>query len=455
MNESPRINRRELLQRLAALAATPATRASLGLLGGITAASAVAAPASDYRALVCVHLGGGNDGFNWLIPSDSTRYSVYASRRKVVQIPQAQLLPLNVGADGGQYGLHPACPNLQTMYNAGKAAFVANLGTLLQPTTVASFNAGSNLPPRLFSHIDQVSAMFAQTPSQTQPIGWAGRLADLMATANSNPAVSMNLSLAGVNGLQTGTATVPFCVAPGGVASVVAATAYAGRARQYNALFAQSLQGSADLLTAGYAGVMRATIAQGAQIAAAAATAPTFTTVFGSDPLSQQLLQIAKLIAVRDTLGASRQTFYAYLNGFDTHDFQLTTQALLLGQLDTALASFYGALAELGAADRVLSFTMSDFGRTYDPNDDGTDHGWGNNALIVGGGLAGGRVYGQFPDCSSGSSVDTPGGRFIPTSAIDQYGATLCKWFGADATAVSTIFPNLGNFASRDLGFAG
>jgi len=181
--------------------------------------------------------------------------------------------------------------------------------------------------------------------------------------------------------------------------------------------------------------------------------APPLTTVFPQSQLGTQLQTVARLVAVRERLGMQRQVFFVAAGGFDSHDNQNEDQPGLLGGISDAIAAFHAATEELGIGDSVTSFTQSDFGRTLTSNGDGTDHAWGGNQLVVGGGVNGAEIYGSYPVLEIGGPEDVGGGRMIPSTSADQFAATLAKWFGIPDGDLGTVAPNLANFAQRDLGF--
>jgi uncharacterized protein (DUF1501 family) len=450
-------SRRELLRNGFAAAAGLATpRSMMGLLGGAMASTADAA-FSDYKALVCVFLYGGNDGYNVLVPRDNSRYGVYAASRGNLATAQGDLLSLNAGLGdilgGTMYGVDPSMPEIQSLYNSGRLAFLSNVGTLLQPTTKDDVLMKRSLPPRLFSHNDQQDSWLSSQPDASPRLGWGGRLADLLTTANTNTQLSMNISVAGNNLFQFGQNTVPYSISTSGVRKFNANSGTRGDAR--TATFRKLLeQAKTKGIYERYgAQLSERAIDIGADVDAALSGIADFSTEFPSSGLSSQLQMVARMIAARSELGMSRQVFYVSIGGFDTHDDQLTTQPALLSQVSQAFGAFDSVLAELGVRDMVTTFTTSDFGRTLTSNGDGTDHAWGNVHWIAGGAVKGGSVYGTFPDQTLDGADDLGQGRLIPTTSIEQYGATMLKWFGASSDQIGTIFPHLSHFASSDLGF--
>ncbi|HEY0232689.1 MAG TPA: DUF1501 domain-containing protein [Dokdonella sp.] len=416
----------------------------------------------DYRALVCVFLYGGNDSFNTIVPVDADHYAQYAAMRTVLALPQSPLLALNPRADGmpgdgGQYGLHPSMGALAGLFNDGRAAVIANVGPLVQPVSKADYMAGNvPLPPQLFSHADQESCWQSSPLDNNAPTGWGGRIADLLHGGNANPDTPTGISLAGEDVFLRGRSVNPYIMSPDGALPVnyEAATWNSGGVAAFDALRAPGTQ--ANLLERTYAASMDHTIRTYQSIGGALAGAADVGT-FPASYLGSQLAMVAKLISVRAALGVQRQVFFVTSNGYDTHDAELATQEVLLGDLSASLAAFYDATVQLGVADSVTAFTASDFGRTLSINGNGTDHGWGAQHFVVGGAVAGQRFYGTMPSLlpSADNPDDAGWGQMIPGLGADQYSATLARWFGIGESDLDLLFPNLLNFASRDLGFLG
>ena len=439
---------RDALAILGGSAGIAGTLATFGGLGG--AAAARATSGSGYRALVCVYLGGGNDSLNLLVPSDTATYATYAAGRQAIAIAQNTLLPITPRtSDGHTYGLHPSMPELQTLFAGGQLAIQANVGTLLQPTTQAMAQAGTSVPPQLYSHADQTQQWMTGRPENRVAPGWGGAIADLLASQNNANGLSMNISIAGDNLFETGGVTVPYTVDQyGGVQTLTGFETYQPptRLQAFNALLAQAGSDPSLLMQQGASSLVQARTLAGT-LSTALAGAPTLTTVFPSSGIAQQLQWVAKLISVHSTLGANRQIFFVEMDGFDTHSNQLSVQPGLFADLSQALSAFYHATVELGVASNVTSFTISEFGRTLTSNNGGTDHGWGAHHLVLGGAVNGGDIYGAMPDLTLGGVQDADGnGRIIPTTSVYQYAAALGTWLGAAPGDVATLFPNLGNF---------
>jgi len=417
----------------------------------INAAAAASAP-SDYKAMVCLFLYGGNDGNNVIVPTDGPGYSAYAAARGGLAIPSGMLKGVTtLNNSGHTYGFHPACPELATLFNGGKLGVLFNVGTLVVPTTRAQFFAHNvPLPPQLFSHNDQQVQWQTSIPDQVSRTGWAGRSADLLASLNGNSSVSMSMTLAGANVFEIGNQVAQYSVTPGG--SVGLDQIPADRVAAVKSLLTLP---HSNLYETAFAQTMNRAIDNDALLKSALASSPALTTKFPATTLAGQLNMIAKLIGARAALGHKRQIFFAGVIGYDLHGGQMQPHSDLLTELSGAMKAFYDSTVEMGVANSVTTFTASDFGRTLTSNGTGSDHGWGNHQLIMGGAVQGQRTFGTFPTLSVDGPDDTGLGRWIPSTSVDEYSATLAKWFGVSATNLPTVFPNLARFAHPDLGFMG
>ncbi len=456
MSHKHKITRRKFLGRVglgcASLGVTPLYSGvtNLGLMNAAAAANRSAFGGADYKALVCIMLSGGNDSFNMLVPRGQSEYQEYADVRGNLAIAQNELLPINPSNVSGQeFGIHPSLTNIQNLFEEGNAAFVANVGALIEPTTVAEYQDDLNLPLGLFSHVDQRNHWQTSVPQNVNNIGWGGRLADILYTNNNNNDVSMNISLDGVNVFQRGNIVQEFAIGYQDNGSVLLNGS--GENDFYNTLKRQTLDNLLDqtyhnILKTAYANTVTSAGNSSFSFSSAIAGAPQINTPFAEDSLSQKLLMVAKTIAARNTLDVCNQTFFIELGGWDGHNDLLENHTTLLSQLDAAIGSFQLAMAELGVQDDVVGFTMSDFGRKLISNGDGSDHAWGGHSFVFGNPVNGQKIYGQFPDLFLGNTLDLGGGRLIPTTSCDEYFAELALWFGASSSDLYQIFPNINNF---------
>jgi uncharacterized protein (DUF1501 family) len=446
-------SRRDFVRLACCSAATASLVAGLSKFGLV---SALAQGTTDYKALVCIFLFGGNDSNNMVIPVD-TNYANYATIRANLAIPQASLLPLQVGS-AANFGLHPNLAELQGLFNNQKVlAILNNVGTLVQPTTRQQYQSQKGLPQNLFSHSDQQNQWQTTQLSGLQDAGWAGRVADkIQPTFNSAALFPPILSVAGSTIFSTGVTTRPFTMSPGSTPGLSGIdTSAAAQARFLGVQQLLTFDTGISLVQASGA-VTGQAIHQSQTLATALKNIPAIQTVFpASNGLASQLKQVAQVIAARSALGIGRQIFFCSAGGFDTHSDQLNTQVGLFSQLSPAMAAFYAATEELGVASNVTAFTLSEFSRTFQPGSNGgTDHAWGGHQVMMGGAVKGNALYGTFPTLALGGPDDTgSNGRWIPTTSVDQYAATLASWFGVAPADLPTIFPNLANFQSANLGF--
>jgi uncharacterized protein (DUF1501 family) len=437
-----------------------ASLAAAGNLAGMRpfgALNALAATTPDYKALVCIFLYGGNDANNTVIPYDTKGYANYASLRTAggssIAIPQAQLLGLTPLPN---FALHPSLPDVQTLFNNGNAAIVANVGTLTQPTTRAQYLAGSSVPSNLFSHTDQQEEWQNAAQDASTATGWAGRVSDVLAaTYNNGASIPMITSVAGDTLFCNGVSTTPVSVSPGNLGNAACSEGSECNARTAAAQSLITLSSGVSLITADDGITSNAYSYANVLTAATASVTPLKTAFPAKNPIAAQLQQIAQIIQVRAALGVQRQIFFCGIGNFDTHSNQLALQASLLSELSPALAAFYAATVELGVQNSVTSFTMSDFARTFQPNSNtGTDHAWGSHHVVFGGAVNGGKMYGTFPTIALAGPDDSgSNGRWVPSTGSVQYAATLASWFGVPANQLATVFPNIGNFPTTNLGF--
>ena len=423
--------------------------------------SAMAQSGPDYKALVCIYLHGGNDGFNTVVPTEANEYAYYTSVRKPIALPltgAGSVLGLNAPAtplaNGRTLGLHPSLPELQTLWNSQKLAVMCNLGTLISPVTPAQYRADKTTrPSALFDHNAQTQAW-----NSFNGDGWGQAIGSALSNLNTNPRIPSLLNVAYDSSIFLAGTQPYISLAPGASLTLSGFKSPPTSDARYNALRAiQKLPSESALVNVIGNGTSQSI--DNGQLASSALSAANIATVFPKTGLGNQLLQIAKIISIRSQLNqTARQVFYCDMGGFDTHANQLVAQASDLQQLSQAMSAFYAATVELGVSSAVTTFTLSEFGRTMQNSNDGTDHAWGSQAFIMGDSVKGGDFYGKYPSLVLGGADDADSGtgsrgRFVPTTSVDQYGATLGSWFGLSPTALAAAFPNLSRFSPGNLGF--
>jgi uncharacterized protein (DUF1501 family) len=412
--------------------------------------AAAAETVNDYKALVCVFLYGANDHANTYVPYDSSSYATYASIRAALTTAKDQLLPLTPSVSlpsGMQMAFAPQWTGLRALFDAGKLGVQLNVGPLIVPTTLAQYKAQSvPLPPKLFSHNDQQS-VWQSSLAEGATTGWGGRIGDLFLSNNSTTTFTcMNVSGNAV--FMSGQQAVAYQVSSTGAVKLRATTSNSfGSSSVSKALQALTQANTAHFFESEHAKIMKRAVEAEQLLTAGLTAAPTFATAFNANnSLATQLQMVAKTIAARQALGTKRQVFFVSLNGFDLHDNLVDQHPGLLTAISEALSSFYAATVELGVADKVTTFTASDFGRTLTSNGDGSDHGWGSHHVVMGGAVSGKRFYGTAPVTAVNGPDDVGQGRLLPTTSVDQFGAALATWFGVPSNEMATVFPNIRNF---------
>lgn len=443
------LSRRGFIRTGAATVGTLALR-PFGLL------PALAQNGPAYRALVCVFLFGGNDSNNTIVPMDDNSFKAYQSARGTLALSTSALSPVTSAA-GAPYGFHTLLTEVASLFTSKELAVVANVGSLVQPVTRSLYQAQqAPVPANLFSHADQQQQWQTSIAQGSSPTGWAGRVADYVKAQQLNSTTFPTfISVAG-NVLEgSGANTQPVAVTPGQSLKLAGFNNSAASQAKLGALTSLLTTDSGVKLAQAANNVLSMSMADAAALSNALGKAAALKTQFPKTSLGGQLQQVAQIIQARGALGMNRQIFFCSLGSFDTHTGEFGTLNTLYPQLSQALSAFYNATQELGVAENVTTFTESDFNRTFQPTSgDGSDHAWGGHHLVLGGAVGGGQIYGTFPTFELGGPDDTDTrGRWIPTTAIDQYGATLCSWFGIPDSALASVFPNLSNFSTPKLGF--
>lgn len=456
--------------RALSMAAVATQMSHLGLVSALAQKNVKKENAgTDYKALVCVFLNGGNDSNNTVVPKHNAGYAEYTAARGAqgLAIPRDSLLSVTPPSLGLEFGLHPAMTELHQLWNQNKFAVVCNVGTLVQPLTKAQYLSGAPRPEQLFSHSDQVNQFrTAISNSSGSTTGWGGRLADRTMPLNTGGAIPMITSLAGVTVFSNGANTSPLIVEPaptplnlvltlngfGTTSEELARKTAMQRIRTED--LDKTLVQQASFLTQ-----------QAVNVSEQLSTDPTLTVTFPNTVLGNQLRQVAKMMKFRNPLNMSRQIFFVQLPGFDTHGSQLSVQNNLLTQFSQAMKAFYDETVAQGISGQVTTFTMSDFSRTFNPagsgNSVGSDHAWAGHHFVIGDAVAGGNFYGRptsngsiFPSLVNNGPDDVSNrGRFIPTVSVEMYAATLARWFGLNESEMSLVFPFISNFPTSNLGF--
>ncbi|GGY65802.1 Tat pathway signal protein [Cellvibrio zantedeschiae] len=438
-----------------------------GLLGGAAFgsgilpafANAATNSSSQYKALICLNLNGGNDAFNTIVPMADSVYANYNKIRQELALPKEKLNALvHANTASAPYGLHPVLGDVSKLYNKGKLAVVANLGNLIEPVEKASYKqAGTRLPSSLFAHNDQAIFSHALNNGPLDS-GWAGRIAEALGDFNINQQLAMNITLSGSNQLQRGHEIMPFGLTKAGINKMSALSEdnpgdlSAKRAQLYRHFLGRN---HANPLQQYFSDTGTQAWTMSKYVADILDRQPKINTpLMSSRGLSESFATVARIIAANQDFQVKRQIFYINFGPFDTHGYQLIGQANLLTELNSALSEFYETLTALGYEDKVTTFTLSEFGRTLSRNGtDGTDHGWGSHHFVMGGAVKGQQIFGKMPSLELGSDDDIGEGRIIPTLSFDQYAATLAQWFGVSSDDVDKIFPNLKNFSTKNIGF--
>lgn len=458
--------RREFLRRSAALGSIGAVNGGGALAFNLATAAEAAAQGSaadDYKALVCVFLLGAMDNGNTLVPVDEPTYADYANWRTTLALPHDTLLattltpsavaPALPGAR--RYALAPELSRLAGLFAQGKAAVQLNVGPLLAPLTLQQYRERSApVPPKLFSHNDQQSVWQSNLPEGATS-GWGGRIADLFAADNGR-AVFTAVSAAGNAVMVSGREVAQYQVSPAGSVRLASVRnrRILGSTHVADAVTALARAAGSNAFESAYAGTVNRAIAADTELTSALLTVPADLPAFagidlGANRLAAQLHIVARMIGARTLLRMRRQVFFVSLGGWDHHDNLLTDLPILHARLDAALGAFQQAMDDLQVADRVTTFTASDFGRTIAGNGDGSDHGWGSHQFVLGGAVQGARFYGTDVSWQRNGPDDVGAGRLLPTTAVDQYAGALARWFGVSATDLPLVFPDIGRFDAQ------
>ncbi len=432
---------------------------NMGMINTLAARPHIIQNTNDYKAMVCILLAGGADTFNVLVPTESTEYNDYQNTRGDLSLDvNNDLLSLNYNDNGRTFGVHGGMNRVRDMFDAGHLSFVSNIGTLIEPINDYNDfqNGNKKLPLGLYSHNDQIMQWQTSVPQSRSAVGFGGRIADILHDMNTIPNVSMNISLSGKNRFQTGNEYNEYSVSNDTDESNIGFDGFPSW--WSNSGFSNDLKNNAidSLMEQQYANIFQQTIGALTQQTSesievfrnAFANVVPLLTTFSDTNLSQDLKKIAEMMSVRSHLGANRQVFFTTFGGWDHHDDVLNNQNAMLPVLSNALGEFNDALNEIGMADDVITFTISDFARTLTSNGNGSDHAWGGNQIIMGNPINGGQIFGNYPSLAlNGNNLNiSDRGRLIPTTSVDEFYAELALWFGASPNDLDYVLPNLCNF---------
>ena len=481
MDLKQKISRRQFIGQANCAAVGTASLLSSLLSLRLTAGAASASNFTDYKALVCLFLNGGNDSFNMLVPREQAAYNEYVNVRGGLATVNNQeeysgglalsnsgsggpldLLPITSvrqtqpgGAGYSEFGIHPKLPYLKTLYDQGDLAFVSNVGSLIQPTSLAEYTTKSKpLPEGLFSHPDHQVHWQTLVPQVrgSSPKGWAGRMAEVMSHANQQSNIAMNISLSGANVLQSGATTVPYITDPGGVVEL----------RKYDQDPTLKLAVD-DILGQHYHSIYSKTLAQANRNSIDSSVAfkyaldtlstPFDPTAFTADDTQtyKRLSMVTKIMEARTALNMNRQIFFVERGGWDHHNELMGPQELLFTELNDAIEIFWSEVVSLGLENNVVLYSASDFGRSLTSNGSGSDHAWGGNHFIISGCVDEGDIYGSYPTLAAGGSSDVGRGRILPSTSVDAYMAELASWYGVPSSEITTVIPNINNFSFANL----
>ena len=436
---------------------------NMGMINALAARPHIISNSGDYKAMVCILLAGGADTHNVLLPTRADEYAAYKATRSTLALENSpgdtQYLDLNYSdAQSRTYGVHAGMNRVRDLFDAGNLSFVANVGTLVEPiANYADYDSGNRkLPLGLYSHNDQIMQWQTSVPTSRSAVGFGGRMADILHDMNSIPSVSLNISLAGKNRFQTGNQFNEYSIRNSTDETNIGFEGFPWW--WSNSGFANDLKnnGLNSMMEQQYANIFHETIGSltkqtGESIeifSNAFGNVVPLNTVFSDTNISKDLKKMVEVISVRSKLGANRQIFFATFGGWDHHDDVKSNQANMLPMLSNALGEFNDALNEIGMADDVVTFTISDFARTLTSNGNGSDHAWGGNQMIMGNAINGGQIFGDYPSLAlENNDLNISNrGRIIPTTSVDEFYAELALWYGASPNDLDYILPNLCNF---------
>ena len=437
---------------------------NLGAINTLAARPHIIGNPNDYKAMLCILLAGGADTFNLLVPTQTSEYQDYQTTRSGLALSKTgvdALLPLDYNNNGRTFSVHNKLASVRNMFDSGEAAFLANIGTLVEPVASKSeYQSGmKKLPLGLYSHSDQIMQWQTVLPQNRSAVGYAGRLADILHDMNTIDQVSMNISLAGKNVFQSGTLYNEYSISRSATAANLGYEGFPSYYSNFGHLNDTRDKAIESMAEAQYSNIFQKTIGdltkqtrESVEIfKVALGNVIPIANVFSPTNLSNDMKMIAELMSVRQFLGANRQVFFVTFGGWDHHDDVINNQNAMFPVLDNALSEFNTALKQIGLFDNVVTFTISDFARTLTSNGNGSDHAWGGNQIVMGGPVAGKNIYGDFPSLrlDAGNVLNlTSRGSILPTTSVDQFYAELALWYGVSPNDLEYVIPNICNFYS-------
>lgn len=432
---------------------------NLGMINTAAARPHIIGNPNDYKAMVCILLAGGADTFNLLVPTETSEYQDYQTTRGDLALGNSDLLDLNYTNAGRTFAVHSGMPDVQNMFDDGDLAFLANIGTLIEPIIdAADYDSGlKQIPLGLYSHSDQIMQWQTSVPQSRSAVGVGGRMADLLKDMNTIDNISMNISLDGRNRFQAGNEVVEFAINNSTTSSNIGFKGFPSWWGDQGYLSAVKDSAISNMVEDTYANIFhdtfgtlsRQNIQSNAIVETALKNVVPLSTSFSNTSLSQDLKKMAEIMSVRSHLGANRQIFFTTFGGWDHHDDVINNQAAMLPILNNALKEFNDAMIELNLHDNVVTFSISDFARTLTSNGNGSDHAWGGNQIIMGGPISGGTIYGDYPSLALNGPLNlSDRGRILPKTSVDEFYADIALWYGVSPNDLDYILPNLCNFYS-------
>lgn len=462
MSRKRSISRRQFLGQAscAAIGSTAflSTALNLGMINTAAARPHILTNGGDYKAMVCILLAGGADSFNMIVPQETSEFSDYQAVRGSLALDADDLLTVNPSnTPGRSFGIHNGMTRVRDLFTSEKLSFISNIGTLIEPIVDMDdlYSGDKRIPLGLYSHADQIMQWQTSVPQSRTAVGVGGRMADMLKDMCGIDGVSMNISLDGKNRFQAGNSVIEYSIANNATPENLGFEApptwwpnrgylTQSRGEVVNGLVEDVYS---NIFQDTYSSLTRQTVESIDLFKSALSKKPDLPISFSNSRLSQDLRMMAEIISVQQHLGNNRQIFFTTFGGWDHHDEVLANQGRMLPILSNAMSEFQQAMEHLGLDEEVVTFTISDFARTLTSNGNGSDHAWGGNQMIMGGGIDGGKIFGEYPIINLNDPLNLDArGRFIPTTSVDEFYAELALWFGASSNDLSYILPNIGNF---------